>query len=62
MTRLNHLLQSYTFGTINESDYPEFIDLLIEQGKLANHYGNQLLELKAANALLKQKIIIQKVN
>jgi len=62
MTRLNQLLQSYTSGNLNASDHYEFIDLLIEQGKLVNYYGEQVMELKAANALLNQQITIQKVN
>ena len=42
MTRLNQLLQSYASGNLNASDHYEFIDLLIEQGKLVNYYGKQL--------------------
>ena len=33
-----------------------------EQGEMVNFYAEQVMELKAANALLNQKIIIQKVN
>jgi len=46
MTRLNELLQARTAGAINESDYPELIDLLItmlnEQGDMVKYYGEQL--------------------
>jgi len=46
MTRLNELLQARAAGTINESDYPELIDLMeimiIEQGDMVKYYGEQL--------------------
>jgi len=69
MTRLNQLLQSYASGNLNASDHYEFIDLLIEQARLVNYYGeqvqdicNKLMDATAENALLNQKIIIQRVN
>lgn len=66
MNRLNQLIRHHNAGSINESDYHELVELFIktlnEQGEMTNFYGEQLMELKAANALLSQKIIIQKVN
>ena len=57
MNRLKQLIQDNTFGTINESDYPELIELLIkdrsERVAEANYFGEQLMTVKAENALLK---------
>ena len=66
MNRLNDLLKAHTSGTINESDYPEFIESLVnvlnEQGEMLTYYGEQLMTIKAENALLKQQIINKRVN
>jgi len=46
MNRLNQLLKAHTSGTINESDYPEFIESLVnvlnEQGEMLTYYREQL--------------------
>lgn len=66
MNRLNQLIKHHNSGSINESDYHELVELLIkmtsEQGEIVHYYGEQLMTVKAENALLKQQIIKQKVN
>jgi len=64
MNRLNQLIQDHTFGTISENDYPELVTLLLKdrvskikeligQRDFARFYGEQLMTVKAENALLK---------
>jgi len=66
MSRLNQLIKHHNAGSINESDYHEMSNLLIkmvvDQGEMVEFYGNQLMTIKAENALLKQQLHIRKVN
>jgi len=66
MNRLNQLIKHHNSGSINESDYHELVELLVkmanEQGDIVHYYGEQLITIKAENALLKQQLHIRKVN